>query len=67
MHLSVCVFICVYPVMNTPGLVIGERRGVEREKRRENYGGVEGYGCFSLGDRACCHGAGSPIGGSLVQ
>lgn len=55
------------PMINTLCLVIGERRGVVREKRREKYGGVEGYGCFSLGDRACCHGAGPPIGGSLVQ
>ena len=44
-----------------------ETRGVVRVKGREKYGGVEGYGCFSLGDRACCHGAGPPIGGSLVQ
>lgn len=38
-----------------------------REKGKEKYGGVEGYVCFSLGDRACCHGAGPPIGGGLVQ
>lgn len=38
-----------------------------RVKRKEKYGGVEGYGSFSLGDRACCHGAGPPIGGCLVQ
>lgn len=43
------------------------KEGVVREKGREKYGGVEGYGWFSLGDRACCHGAGPPIGGDLVQ
>lgn len=47
---------------------MGIDEGREREKKRKKkYGGVEGYGCFSLGDRACCHGAGPPIGGSLVQ
>lgn len=30
-------------------------------------GGVEGALWFSLGDRACCHGAGPPIGGGLGQ
>lgn len=30
-------------------------------------GGVKGCGSFSLGDRASCHGAGPPIGGSLIQ
>lgn len=59
--------LCANPMINTLGLVIGERRGVVKEKRRGKYGGVKGYGCFSLGDRACCHGAGPPIGGSLVQ
>lgn len=46
-----------------------EGRGVVREKGegKKKSGGVEGYGCFSLGDRACCHGAGPPIGGSPVQ
>lgn len=38
-----------------------------RVKREKKYGGVEGYGCFPPGDRACCHGAGLLIGGSLTQ
>lgn len=69
MMLCVLFYLCLceYPEIYTPGLVIGERRGVVREKGREKYGGVEGYGCFSLGDRACCHGAGPLIGGGLVQ
>lgn len=57
-----------YPMINTLSFVIGDRRGSwERKEAKKKYGGVEGYGCFSLGDRACCHGAGPPIGGSLVQ
>lgn len=43
----------------------GSWEKAEREKKKS--GGVEGYGCFSLGDRACCHGAGPPIGGRPVQ
>lgn len=66
---SVCYFICAceYPVINTLGLVMGGRWGLWERRGEEKYGGVEGYGCFSLGDRACCHGAGPPIGGDLVQ
>lgn len=63
-------FICVLfylriPSDKYPGPCDWGKEGGGRE--REKYGGVEGYGCFSLGDRACCHGAGPPIGGSLVQ
>lgn len=38
-----------------------------RVKRKKKYGGVEGYGSFPPGDRACCHGAGPLIGGSFTQ
>lgn len=52
------------------GMEGGGAGGVVRESgegKKKKSGGVEGYGCFSLGDRACCHGAGPPIGGRPVQ
>lgn len=66
--MCVCVlfYLCLPSDKYTGPCNWGKEGGRERERKRK-YGGVEGYGCFSLGDRACCHGAGPPIGGSLVQ
>lgn len=58
---SLCLFVLPHWEITS---IIGERR---RDHAREKYGGVARYGCFSLGDRACCHGAGLAIGGSVGQ
>lgn len=61
---SFSLYLFVLTLVNQGMLIIGERR---RDHEREKYGGVARYGCFSLGDRACCHGAGLAIGGSVGQ
>lgn len=50
------------PAVHTAACLIGEGAGVVR-KKREIRGCTGILADFSLGDRACCHGAGPPIGG----